>query len=150
MAEQPPQPGKMTRRWHRWTALAVAMAFMLAMQPDAEARPKRLDSDQVTSLLRGNTVYGFNPGDDSTYVMFHSANGTVRVEVRTINGSVLRSDGHWWINNLGQLCIKWKSARLMNSCATVNDDGEGGVTFTDDNGRIISFGEVETGNPDAI
>ncbi len=54
------------------------------------------------------------------------------------------------INDLGQLCIEWRSARLVNSCATVNDDGEGAITFTDDNGRIISFGEVETGNPDNI
>ena len=126
--------------------LAVALSSIVS---NAEARPKRLSSDEVTALLRGNTVYGFNPNDETSYVMFHAVNGRVRAELSGIDSTVSKSDGRWWVNDLGQLCVEWDNFRWINSCATVNEN-EGVITFTDDNGRIISFGEIEVGNPDGI
>ncbi len=126
--------------------LAVALSSIVS---NAEARPKRLSSDEVTALLRGNTVYGFNPNDETNYVMFHAVNGRVRAELSGIDSTVSKSDGRWWVNDLGQLCVEWDNFRWINSCATVNEN-EGVITFTDDNGRIISFGEIEVGNPDGI
>ncbi len=126
--------------------LAVALSSIVS---NAEARPKRLSSDEVTALLRGNTVYGFNPNDETSYVMFHAVNGRVRAELSGIGSTVSKSDGRWWVNDLGQLCVEWKNFRWISSCATVNEN-EGVITFTDDNGRIISFGEIEVGNPDGI
>ncbi len=131
---------------------AVALLAVLALWGsafDAEARPKQLSSEEVTALLRGNTVYGFNPDDESSYVMFHSVDGRVRAELSGIDRSVSRSDGRWWVNDLGQLCVDWENFRWISSCAAVNED-DGAITFTDDNGRIISFGEIEVGNPDGI
>ncbi|MDP6013226.1 MAG: DUF995 domain-containing protein [Alphaproteobacteria bacterium] len=126
--------------------LAVALSSIVS---NAEARPKRLSSDEVTALLRGNTVYGFNPNDETSYVMFHAVNGRVRAELSGIGSTVSKSDGRWWVNDLGQLCVEWENFRWISSCATVNEN-EGVITFTDDNGRIISFGEIEVGNPDGI
>ncbi len=126
--------------------LAVALSSIVS---NAEARPKRLSSDEVTALLRGNTVYGFNPNDETNYVMFHAVNGRVRAELSGIDSTVSKSDGRWWVNDLGQLCVEWDNFRWINSCATVNES-DGVITFTDGNGRIISFGEIEVGNPDGI
>ena len=126
--------------------LAVALSSIVS---NAEARPKRLSSDEVTALLRGNTVYGFNPNDETSYVMFHAVNGRVRAELSGIDSTVSKSDGRWWVNDLGQLCVDWENFRWINSCAAVNEN-DGVITFTDDNGRIISFGEIEVGNPDGI
>jgi hypothetical protein len=126
--------------------LAVALSSIVS---NAEARPKRLSSDEVTALLRGNTVYGFNPNDETSYVMFHAVNGRVRAELSGIGSTVSKSDGRWWVNDLGQLCVDWENFRWINSCAAVNEN-DGVITFTDDNGRIISFGEIEVGNPDGI
>ena len=126
--------------------LAVALSSIVS---NAEARPKRLSSDEVTALLRGNTVYGFNPNDETNYVMFHAVNGRVRAELSSIDRTVSKSDGRWWVNDLGQLCVDWENFRWINSCAAVNEN-DGVITFTDDNGRIISFGEIEVGNPDGI
>ena len=126
--------------------LAVALSSIVS---NAEARPKRLSSDEVTALLRGNTVYGFNPNDETSYVMFHAVNGRVRAELSGIDSTVSKSDGRWWVNDLGQLCVEWDNFRWINSCATVNES-DGVITFTDGNGRIISFGEIEVGNPDGI
>ena len=50
---------------------------------DAFARPKQLNSIEVEDLVKGNTVFGYNPSDDSSYTMFHSGNGAVRAELRS-------------------------------------------------------------------
>ncbi len=139
------------RPW--WTPLGVfalaAVVMPLATISDAEARPKRLSPDEAEKLLKGNTVFGFNPTDDSTYSMFHSGNGRVRAELRNINGEISESGGRWWINEDGQLCVDWDNFRWINSCAAVVQDGDT-ITFQDENGRVISFGEVAPGNPDDI
>ena len=127
--------------------LAVFAVWSVAC--DAEARPKQLSAEEVTTLLRGNTVYGFNPDDESSYVMFHAVDGRVRAELSGLDRSISRSDGRWWVNDLGQLCVDWDNFRWVSSCAAVNED-DGAITFTNDNGRIISFGEIEVGNPDGI
>jgi len=132
------------------STVALLLAVVLSsIVSNAEARPKRLSSDEVTALLRGNTVYGFNPNDETNYVMFHAVNGRVRAELSGIDSTVSKSDGRWWVNDLGQLCVEWDNFRWINSCATVNES-DGVITFTDGNGRIISFGEIEVGNPDGI
>ncbi len=136
----------LSKLWIAALLLAIALSSIVS---NAEARPKRLSSDEVTALLRGNTVYGFNPNDETSYVMFHAVNGRVRAELSGIGSTVSKSDGRWWVNDLGQLCVEWKNFRWISSCATVNEN-EGVITFTDDNGRIISFGEIEVGNPDGI
>jgi len=142
------------RRDHPWLTrlsaltLAVTMIYVLAI-PEADARPKRLATSEVQELLTGNTVFGFNPADDSTYTMFHSGNGRVRAELRNVNGDISESGGRWWINDDGQLCVDWDNFRWVNSCATVVKDDDT-ITFQDENGRVISFGEVAKGNPDDI
>jgi hypothetical protein len=136
----------LSKLWIAALLLAIALSSIVS---NAEARPKRLSSDEVTALLRGNTVYGFNPNDETSYVMFHAVNGRVRAELSSIDRTVSKSDGRWWVNDLGQLCVDWENFRWINSCAAVNEN-DGVITFTDDNGRIISFGEIEVGNPDGI
>ncbi len=136
----------LSKLWIAALLLAIALSSIVS---NAEARPKRLSSDEVTALLRGNTVYGFNPNDETSYVMFHAVNGRVRAELSSIDRTVSKSDGRWWVNDLGQLCVDWENVRWINSCAAVNEN-DGVITFTDDNGRIISFGEIEVGNPDGI
>lgn len=138
------------RRWTRLGALALAVLIIpLLTAPDADARPKRLTAAEAEALLKGNTVFGFNPADDSTYSMFHSGNGNVRAELRNVNGEISESDGRWWINDQGQLCVDWENFRWVSSCAFVIKDDDT-ITFQDDNGRIISYGEVAKGNPDDI
>ena len=136
----------LSKLWIAALLLAIALSSIVS---NAEARPKRLSSYEVTALLRGNTVYGFNPNDETSYVMFHAVNGRVRAELSSIDRTVSKSDGRWWVNDLGQLCVDWENFRWINSCAAVNEN-DGVITFTDDNGRIISFGEIEVGNPDGI
>ena len=143
----------LTDRRRPWLAAltgCAALVLSLAVAGGAaDARPKRLDRDEVTALITGNTVRGFNPSDDSTYTIFHSGNGEARAVLRNVNGQVSRSDGRWWVNDLGKLCVKWGNFRWVNSCAVISRD-EDAITFLDDNGRIVSFGEVVTGNPDDI
>jgi hypothetical protein len=81
--------------------------------------------------------------------MFHAVDGRVRAELSGIDRTVSRSDGRWWVNDLGQLCVDWDNFRWVSSCAAVNED-DGAITFTDESGRIISFGEIEIGNPEGI
>ena len=128
------------------TILALVTVYAYG-QPQAEARPKRLSAVEAETLLAGNTVIGFNPSDDSTYVMFHSGNGRVRAELRSVNGELSESTGRWWISDDGLLCVDWDNFRWINSCAAVVKDGET-ITFQNENGRVISFGEVARGNPD--
>lgn len=131
-----------------FAAIAMIGAMTVAV-PNADARPKRLTATEAEALLKGNTVFGFNPSDDSTYIMFHSGNGSVRAELSNVNGDKSESTGRWWINDIGQLCVDWDNFRWINSCAAVVKDDDT-VTFQDENGRIVSFGEVEQGNPDDI
>ncbi len=134
----------------RLWALIVACALIPVMTAgEADARPKRLAAEEVKALLSGNTVRGFNPNDDSTYTMFHSGDGTVRAEMRNLGGAVSRSDGHWWVNDEGKLCVDWENFRWISLCAALTKDDDA-ITFLDDNGRVISFGEVAAGNPDDI
>ena len=134
----------------RLLALLVACALIAAITAgEADARPKRLGAEEVKVLLSGNTVRGFNPNDSSTYIMFHSGDGTVRAELRNVNGIVSRSGGRWWVNDQGKLCVDWESFRWISSCASLTKDDDA-ITFLDDNGRVISFGEVSLGNPDDI
>lgn len=131
-------------------ALLVACALVAALAAGAaDARPKRLEAAEVKALLSGNTVRGFNPSDDSTYVMFHSGDGTVRAVLRNVNGAVSRSAGRWSVSDQGKLCLDWESYRWISSCAAVVKDDDA-ITFVDDSGRVVSFGEVAVGNPDAI
>lgn len=139
---------------HPWLArfgmMMLALATVYAYsQPDAEARPKRLSAVEAETLLAGNTVIGFNPSDDSTYVMFHSGNGRVRAELRSVNGELSKSGGRWWISDEGLLCVDWDNFRWINSCALVVQDDET-LTFQDPSGRIVSFGEIAKGNPDDL
>ena len=137
----------------QWKCLAVALLVAIVaaapLASDAEARPKRLSAGEAEALLSGNTVFGFNPSDDSTYTMFHSGNGRVRAELRNINGDMSESDGDWWVNDQGLLCVEWDNYSWINSCAAVVQDNDT-ITFEDENGRIVSFGEVAPGNPDDI
>ncbi len=130
-------------------ALAASTLVLVLFQPEADARPKRLAADEAELLLKGNTVFGFNPTDDSTYVMFHSGNGRIRAELRSVTGEISESGGRWWINDAGLLCIDWDNFRWINSCALVVQDDET-ITFQDENGRVVSFGEVAKGNPDDL
>lgn len=129
--------------------LLVAVLAAILSAPGADARPKRLSAAEAEELLTGNTVFGFNPSDDSTYKMFHSGNGRVRAELRNVNGDLSESDGKWWVNDQGLLCVDWDNYSWVNSCAAVVQDDDT-ITFEDENGHIISFGEVARGNPDDI
>ena len=130
-------------------ALIILALALIGSPDDGVARPKQLTSTEVEDLVKGNTVQGFNPSDDSSYTMFHSGDGRVRAELRNVNGELSRSDGKWWVNEEGKLCLDWKNFRWVNSCVFVISDKES-LTFQDDNGRIVSFGEVQIGNPNNI
>jgi hypothetical protein len=138
-------------RFRRVLALLV-VCFLLAQMgavQTAQARPKTLDAGEVQSLIRGNTVIGFNPSDDSSYVMYHLSDGGVRAELKNVNGDISRSTGKWWVNEEGKLCVDWEHFRWIDSCVVVVRDKEV-ITFEDENGRIVSFGEIEVGNPDDL
>ncbi len=136
--------------WKRLSRLFLAAVLVIALTaPEADARPKRLTASEAEDLLAGNTVFGFNPSDDSTYTMFHSGNGRVRAELRNVNDELSESGGKWWITDDGQLCVEWDNFRWINSCNAIFRDDDT-ITFRDENGRIISFGEVARGNPDDI
>jgi hypothetical protein len=141
--------GRHARQGVRAASIGVLALLLAFAGATAEARPKRLDADEVKALVEGNTVHGYNPSDDSTFTMFHSSNGQVRAELTNVNGQVSRSDGRWWVNDQGKLCMEWGNFRWVNSCNAVMRDDEA-VTFVDDNGHIVSFGEVVAGNPDDL
>jgi len=133
--------------WGIWSLTLILALCWIAN--DAFARPKQLSSIEVEDLIKGNTVFGYNPSDDSNYTMFHSGDGGVRAELRDVNGEKSLSDGKWWITDDGKLCLEWDNFHWVNSCVFVVRDNEA-LTFQDDNGRVVSFGEVEIGNPDDI
>lgn len=115
----------------------------------SNARPRTLDGDEAAALLSGNTVFGFDPRAESEFAMFHSSDGRIRARLRNAGGSEDESIGRWWITDEGRLCVDWENYRWVDSCAALVVDGES-LTFVDDNGRIISFGEVAPGNPDDL
>ena len=129
--------------------LACAAALALAAAGTADARPQTLDRDESAALLAGNTVYGYNPRNDDTFRMFHSSDGGIRAELRNVNGQVSESAGRWWITDEGKLCVDWTNYRWVDSCTRVVQDGDA-VSFVDDSGRVVSFGEVARGNPDDL
>ena len=137
--------------WWKRLCLATLASTLLCIWTvqQADARPKRLSAAEAEELLSGNTVFGFNPSDDSTYSMFHSGNGRVRAVLRNVNGDVSESGGRWWVNDQGRVCVDWDNYRWISSCAIVLKEDDA-ITFQDDNGRVISFGEVAKGNPDDI
>lgn len=130
-----------------------AVAAILLAGPfaafDADARPRTLDGGEAAALLSGNTVFGFDPRAESEFAMFHSSDGRVRARLRNAGGSEDESIGRWWITDEGRLCVDWENYRWVDSCAALVVDGES-LTFVDDNGRIVSFGEVAPGNPDDL
>lgn len=129
----------------------VAAVFIVAAAAwdFVDARPRTLDREEVVELLSGNTVYGFDPRTENEFSMFHSGRGRVRAELRNVNRRTDRSDGRWWVTDEGKLCVDWASYRWVDSCVTVVRDGDS-VTFVDDGGRIVSFGEMAPGNPDDL
>jgi hypothetical protein len=138
-------------RFRRVIALVAGCFLLLQLGAVhiAQARPKTLDAGEVQSLIRGNTVFGFNPSDDSSYAMYHLSDGGVRAELKNVNGDIARSTGKWWVNEDGKLCVDWEHFRWIDSCVVVVRDKEV-ITFEDENGRIVSFGEIEVGNPDDL
>lgn len=128
---------------------SLVASAALAAAVDADARPRTLDREEVVELLSGNTVYGFDPRTENEFSMFHSGRGRVRAELRNVNRRTDRSDGRWWVTDEGKLCVDWASYRWVDSCVTVVRDGDS-VTFVDDGGRIVSFGEMAPGNPDDL
>ena len=136
----------------RWCVSRAASAFALAVLAgavDADARPRTLDREEVVELLAGNTVFGFDPRAGSEFSMFHSSQGRVRAELRDVNRRSDRSDGRWWVTDEGKLCVDWTNYRWVDSCVAVVREDES-VTFVDDSGRIVSFGEMAPGNPDDL
>ena len=129
---------------------ALSTAILLALSASgADARPRTLDREEIVQLLTGNSVLGFDPRTDSEFTMFHSSGGRIRAELRNVNRQSDESDGRWWVSDEGKLCVEWSNYRWISSCAGVVLDDEA-ITFVDDNGRIISFGEVVPGNPDDL
>ena len=138
------------RRWRAAGVVASALAFATAcFTAQAEARPRTLDREEVVELLSGNTVIGFDPRAGSEFSMFHSSQGRVRAELRNVNRRTDRSDGRWWVTDEGKLCVDWTNYRWVDSCVAVVREDES-VTFVDDGGRIVSFGEMAPGNPDDL
>ena len=135
-------------RRHAVAALAAGLA-LLSLAPRAEARPQTLDREDAVELLEGNTVFGFDPRTGNEFTMFHSSHGRVRAELRNVNGRADRSDGRWWVTDEGKFCVDWTNYRWIDSCVAVVRDGDS-VTFKDDGGRIVSFGEIAPGNPDDL
>lgn len=129
----------------------VAGAFIIAavVSDYVDARPRTLDREEVVELLSGNTVIGFDPRAGSEFSMFHSSQGRVRAELRNVNRRADRSDGRWWVTDEGKLCVDWTNYRWVDSCVAVVREDES-VTFVDDGGRIVSFGEMAPGNPDDL
>ena len=121
----------------------------LLVASSADARPRTLDGGEAAALLSGNTVFGFDPRAESEFAMFHSSDGRIRARLRNAGGSEDESIGRWWITDEGRLCVDWENYRWVDSCAALVVDGES-LTFVDDNGRIVSFGEVAPGNPDDL
>ena len=134
---------------HSGILVLVLILALSWITDDAFARPKQLNALEVEDLVKGNTVFGYNPSDDSSYTMFHSGDGGVRAELRNVNGEKSLSDGTWWVTDNGKLCLDWDNFHWVNSCVFVVRDNES-LTFKDDNGRVVSFGEVEIGNRDDI
>lgn len=130
---------------------AIAAVLIVATMPSGhvEARPRTLDREEVVELLAGNTVFGFDPRAGSEFSMFHSSQGRVRAELRGVNRRTDRSDGRWWVTDEGKLCVDWTNYRWVDSCVAVVREDES-VTFVDDGGRIVSFGEMAPGNPDDL
>ena len=138
------------RRWWAAGVVASALAFAaVCFTAQAEDRPRTLDREEVVELLSGNTVFGFDPRAGSEFSMFHSSQGRVRAELRDINRRTDRSDGRWWVTDEGKLCVDWTNYRWVDSCVAVVREDES-VTFVDDSGRIVSFGEMAPGNPDDL
>lgn len=137
------------RRWCVSCAAPVFALAVLASAVDADARPRTLDREEVVELLSGNTVFGFDPRAGSEFSMFHSSRGRVRAELRNVNRRTDRSDGRWWVTDEGKLCVDWTNYRWVDSCVAVVREDES-VTFVDDGGRIVSFGEMAPGNPDDL
>lgn len=129
--------------------LAIAAWALLCLAFPADARPRTLDGGEAAALLSGNTVFGFDPRAESEFAMFHSSDGRIRARLRNAGGSEDESIGRWWITDEGRLCVDWENYRWVDSCAALVVDGES-LTFVDDNGRIVSFGEVAPGNPDDL
>ena len=46
----------------------------------------------------------------------------------------------------GKFCVDWTNYRWIDSCVAVVRDGDS-VTFKDDGGRIVSFGESRRATP---
>ena len=138
------------RHWRATGVVASALASATAcFTAQAEARPRTLDREEVVELLSGNTVIGFDPRAGSEFSMFHSSQGRVRAELRNVNRRADRSDGRWWVTDEGKLCVDWTNYRWVDSCVAVVREDES-VTFVDDGGRIVSFGEMAPGNPDDL
>ena len=129
--------------------MIIAALFVALGVGSVEARPQTLDREDAVELLEGNTVFGFDPRTGNEFTMFHSSHGRVRAELRNVNGRSDRSDGRWWVTDEGKLCVDWTNYRWIDSCVAVVRDGDS-VTFKDDGGRIVSFGEIAPGNPDDL
>lgn len=128
---------------------AAVVSLVLALAAAAEARPRALGADEIAAVIEGNTIYGYDPRSGNEFAMFHSAGGRVGAEVRNVNDLTDTANGRWWVTDDDKLCIDWEDRRWIDLCAGVVRDGES-ITFVDDSGQVISFGEVTPGNPDDL
>ena len=95
----------------RWL-INASMALLVA--PPAGADPRPLGSDEIRTLLTGNTVHGTWAGRE--YFSYFEAGGwTTYVAV---GGS--RTDGRWSVHD-GKYCSVWAGAN--ESCYELQMDG---------------------------
>ena len=86
----------MTRR------LACAFVFSIALIGSALAEERRLDADEVTAALTGDTARGLAPGPE--YLQYFDASGTTVYATR----SAPPDHGRWRVDADGGYCSQWR------------------------------------------
>ncbi len=103
------------------------------------------DSAEIRSTFAGNTLVGEFVGSEDTYILYFSADGTLRGMSISPSGSVQRDDGQWKASEDDMFCDQWKKWQAGSDCDRIYLRGDEAVLVNTD-GTKSSFGTLERGN----
>jgi len=127
--------------------IAIALVMVAALAFECNAEWRILSNDEVIDLFTGKTVKGYHVKKKYAFTSYYEPTGTFRSYQGEAREPRL---GKWWVNNEGDICIRWQdeSKDLCRKMIT-DDDGNYRKVLVKKNGKqilIVRFESFIDGN----
>ena len=135
----------------RLTVALMLLLMLLTATGCGTADRRILSGDEVQALFADKTVSGFHEKYRYDFISYYEPRGTFR----SYQGEAKELHvGQWWVNNSGDICIRWEkeSEDLCRKMET-DDQGRYWKVLIKDNGTrvpIVTFESFVEGNVDGL